>query len=179
MRLLPGLLVGLLAALASIHASGETALVEQRFFENKVKILVPTDFTQMTEEVLRLKYPTDNRPTLALSNDEASITVNLNHTNSAVQPSQITEAHKQVDQAFHNLYPSAEWFRSEVTDINGKVFFILDLRTPAIDTEVRNIIVGTSLDNRLLIVSFNCTKEEEIMWVPTGQRIINSIVVGE
>ena len=76
-----------------------------------------------------------------------------------------------------NLYPSAEWFRSEIRTINGRQFFLLDLRTPAIDTEVRNILLGTSLDDRFLLMSFNVTKELEKEWLPTGNKIVESITV--
>lgn len=58
----------------------------------------------------------------------------------------------------------------------GKLKFILfDFRTPAIDTEVRNIMLATSLQGRLLLISFNCTKELEGKWLPIGYQIVESI----
>jgi hypothetical protein len=78
---------------------------------------------------------------------------------------------------FKKLHPSAEWFRSEVAKINGREFLVLELRTPAIDTEVRNIILGTSVDERLLMISFNVTKELEKEWLPAGRKIVESIKI--
>ena len=86
-------------------------------------------------------------------------------------------AHKSVNATFKNLYPSAQWFRSEVRPINGRQFFLMELRTPAIDTEVRNLIVGTSLDDRLLMITFNVTKALEADWMPIGNKIIESIAI--
>lgn len=76
---------------------------------------------------------------------------------------------------FKNLYPSATWYRNEMIE-RGKLKFILfDFRTPAIDTEVRNIMLATSLQGRLLLISFNCTKELEGKWLPIGYQIVESI----
>jgi hypothetical protein len=41
----------------------------------------------------------------------------------------------------------------------------------------RNTIVGTSLEGRLLIVSFNTTVPLEKEWLPVGTQIIQSIEV--
>lgn len=52
---------------------------------------------------------------------------------------------------------------------------IFDLRTQAADTEVRNLMFMTTLDERLVIVSFSCTRELEGEWWPHAQRVIDSI----
>jgi hypothetical protein len=36
-------------------------------------------------------------------------------------------------------------------------------------------MVGTTLENRLLLVTFNCTRALEEAWLPVGKRIIESI----
>ena len=93
--------------------------------------------------------------------------------------SELAAFQKQMEGMFRNLYPSATWFNSGVIDINGRDWLTLNLRTPAIDTEIRNILVGTSLQGRLLIVSFNVTKELEEAWLPPADAIIQSLHVVE
>jgi hypothetical protein len=60
-----------------------------------------------------------------------------------------------------------------------KPFFMLDLRTPAIDTEVRNLIIGTSFEGRLLLFTFNTIRELETTWIPVGAKILHSIRISE
>ena len=150
------------------------ALAERSLLGGKLSLLVPESFTQMSDEMLRLKYPYERRPTIVLSNPEGSVNVAVNHTQDALQPSQLREAHAAVEQGFRNLYPSAQWNRSEIVSLKGREFFVLDLRTPAIDTEIRNIMLGTSYDSRLLFITFNCTRELEPEWGDVGQRIVES-----
>ncbi len=82
-----------------------------------------------------------------------------------------------METMFKRLHPSAVWFQSGLTTINGRAFFLLDLRTPALDTEIRNLMVGTSLQGRLLLITFNVTKQREARWLPTAQKILTSIKV--
>ena len=48
-----------------------------------------------------------------------------------------------------------------------------------IATEVRNMMVGTSVQGRLLLISFNVTKEHEAHWLTTAKKILYSIRISE
>lgn len=154
-------------------------LEERSLLGNKVSLLLPKQFGLMGEEMLKLKYPTDRRPAVVYTNDDGTVDVALNHTNNRVTLSQLPELHKVVENTFKNLYPSATWFRNEILEINGRNYFLLDLRTPGVDTEIRNIMLGTSLEGRFLIISFNATKNLESAWVPVGNKIIQSVKIQE
>ena len=131
----------------------------------------------MSEEMLVVKYPSERRPALVLTNEEGSVNIAFNHTASALAPEQLEEAWKAMDQMFRGNYPGAEWFRSEITEIKGRPWFVLELRTPAADTDIRNLMLGTSLDGRLLIVAVNMTKGLEQEWLPLAQQIVESIEI--
>jgi len=167
----------LLGSLAMPLSASEVALEKRLLLGGKVEMLVPTTFQPMPEEILKLKYPSERRPTFVLSNERASVSLALNHTQNRVPQAELADAHRAVDKMFRNLYPSAEWFQSELTELNGRQFLIMELRTPAVDTEIRNIMVGTSLDDRLLLVSVNMTKALEETWLEVAHRMIRSIVI--
>jgi hypothetical protein len=76
---------------------------------------------------------------------------------------------------FRNLYPSAAWYGSRLFEREGHRFFAIDLMTPAVDTEVRNMMLGTSCGGRLLVVSFNVMRELAPAWIETGQKILSSL----
>jgi hypothetical protein len=168
--------VCLVLALDAVRAQAPV-LETKSLLEGRVTLLIPRGFEPMSAELLVRKYPSANRPNLVYSNAATTINVALEHTVHRIQPAQLAAAHQSIRTTFSSAYPSAEWFRSEVRAINGRQFFLLDVRTPAVDTIVRNIIVGTSLDDRLLMVSFNVTKALEGEWLAAGNRIIESITV--
>jgi glutamate formiminotransferase len=45
----------------------------------------------------------------------------------------------------------------------------------AADTEIENVMVATSVDGRMLVVSFNVTQELAGEWLSVGKEIIKSI----
>jgi len=156
-----------------VQPSLETRLL----LDGLVEMLVPTAFQPMPEEILKLKYPMERRPTLVLSNDSGSVSLALNHTRDRIPGNDLAEAHRVFDGMFRKLYPSAEWFRSGLESLNGRQFVVIELRTPAIDTEIRNLMTATVADERLLLISFNVTLELEGEWVELADRMIRSIVV--
>ena len=179
-RLLGPVLVGsVVTALSVVAVAQAQAPTLQRLaiLGGRISLLMPADFKPLSEEMLKRKYPNANRPSVAYSNAATTINVAFDHTAQSLPANQLDAAHQAVNSAFKNLYPSAQWFRSEIRPINGRQFFLMELRTPAIDTEVRNLIVGTSLDNRLLLITFNVTKALEADWMPIGNKIIESIAI--
>lgn len=147
--------------------------------DGKVTLLVPSEFTEMDEEMLSAKYPAERRPTLVYTDETGGVNVAVNHTRDRMPSKELGRFHETMDEMFRNLYPSAEWFESDIEEINGREWFLLDLRTPGIDTEIRNRLIGTSLDNRLLLVTFNVITGREAEWMGAGSAIVGSVRVEE
>jgi hypothetical protein len=112
-----------------------------------------------------------------LSNETGAVSVALNHTRDALPSDRLREAHRSFEERFGRLYPSAEWFRSEVTTVSGRECIVLELRTPAVDTEIRNLMLATPVEGRMLLVSVNMTKALEATWLDAANRMIGSVVV--
>jgi hypothetical protein len=168
----------IVAILACLHAQAqEPALERKSLLGGKVSLLVPSEFKPLSAEMLIKKYPNANRPGVVYSNERISINIALDHTVHHLPADKLGAALESIRTTFKNQYPSAEWFRSEIRPINGRTFLLVEVRTPSADVEVRNIIVGTSLDDRLLMISFNVVKTLEKEWLPIGNRIIESITV--
>jgi hypothetical protein len=152
-------------------------LVNLEVLSGKVSILAPKEFGPMPKDVVEIKYPSSRRPTEVLSDKTGGVSLAFNHTNNPMQPSQVREAQVAMSQMFHTLYPSAKWVRDEVIEQNGAVFMVMELITPAVDTEIHNIMYGTSVDGRFLLASFNTTVEKADEWLPIGKKIMNSMSV--
>ncbi len=150
-----------------------------RLLNGKLTLPIPKSFTSMSEEMLRIKYPSERRPTLVWTNESGSVNVAVNHTLNAVRPDQLPQLLETMESSLKNLHPSATWYRSEVASIEGKEFIVIDLRTPAVDTQIRNVMVGTSLEGRLLLVTFNVVERLENTWLPVGNKIIMSTRIAD
>ncbi len=150
-------------------------LEERTVLDGKLRLRLPMDFTIMAEDKLKLKYPSENRPSMAYTNKAGSVNVAINHTQDTLPEEYLPEFHEKVETMFQNLYPETTWYCSEFGTINGTDWFILELDTPTINVPVRNVMAFTSLEDRMLAVTFNVTKNIESEWMGAGYAIIESL----
>jgi len=145
------------------------------FSDGNVEIMIPEDFKIMSEEMLKLKYPSANRPTIVYTNDSGSINVALNLTTSSASQDLIPQFKEALQNTFKQVYPSAKWKDNGINTINDKRVGYLELVTPAIDTEVYNLIFFTDVNSQLLLCTFNCTVQYLEEWQSIGHEIMNSL----
>jgi hypothetical protein len=158
-----------------LDAQGPPSTLETRTaLEGKLSLLVPKEFTLMSNEMLLKKYPRPNPPSVVFTNAQTTVNVALDHNAFKLSVDELPKAKEVIRGALASTFPTAQWFRDEMTSINGRPFFLLEVTTPAADTDVRNLMIGTSLDGRLLVITFNCTKALEQTWLPVGNKIIAS-----
>ncbi|EHA1127847.1 hypothetical protein FG475_22895 [Vibrio navarrensis] len=167
----------LLIGLVLSFASQANDLVPLKMLNGKVTISTPRDFVPMSKEIIEIKYPSSRRPTEVLTEQTTEVTLAFNYTNNKLSKTELSEAHKIFSKSFHNLYPSATWVRDELIQQNGHPFVVLELITPAIDTKIHNIVYATSVDGRLLLVSFNTTVGKAEEWLAQGKQMMKSIVI--
>lgn len=145
--------------------------------EDKIELKIPKDFDIMSEELIKLKYPSDRRPTLVYSNETGEINVALNLTDNKANQDLIEPYVENLVTTFKNMYPSAKWKDSGTKVINGKKVGYLKLITPAIDTKIYNVLFFTDLDGKLLLCTFNCTEKNIKKWGTAGDEIMNSLQI--
>jgi hypothetical protein len=168
----------LVTALAGhvLHAA-EPALQRRSLLGGRVSILMPADFTPMSAGMVAVKYPVGSPPSHVYTNADSSVNLTLNHTPLPVKLDELGMVLESLMTHFKTTYPAAAWFRSEMRTIQGRPFALVELRTTLGVAVRRNIIVATSLDDRLLMITFNVDTTIEAQWLAAGNRIIESIGV--
>jgi hypothetical protein len=152
-------------------------LETRTILNDKVEILLPKEFEVMSEEMMKLKYPSDRRPSLIYTDETGGINVAFNHIASKASQQQIDAYLENFVATFKNLHPSAEWHGTGVKTINGKKVGYLELTTPAIDTKIYNLIFFTDLEDRLLLCTFNCVERKQKEWKEPSQQIMASLKI--
>lgn len=166
-----------LTILVTIAFTVPIDLVTRSLLKDKVELKFPKDFKIMPEAMMKIKYPSERRPTLVYSNETGGINVALNLTQNQANQQMILTYKDNFIQTFKNLYPSAQWKDSGVKTINGKQVGYIELVTPAINTEIYNLFFFTDLDGKLLLGTFNCTKKSMSEWTPIAKEIMNSLKI--
>jgi hypothetical protein len=169
------LVLRLFSATAGGQETGEQKLETKTILNNRIEIKLPKEFQVMSEDMAKLKYPAERRPTLIYTNESGRINVAFNLTNNKASQELIESYRENIVKGFKNIYPSADWKGSGVKMIKGKKYGFMELITPTIDTQIYNLIFFTDLDGKLLLCTFNCTKEDiKDNWEITAKEIMNS-----
>ena len=171
------LFIGILIIPLLSMTFGKIELEIKSLLNNKVELKIPSEFDIMPEELMKLKYPSDRRPTLVYSNESGGINVALNLTENKANQDLIEPYVVNFVNTFKNMYPSAEWKGSGTKNINGQKIGFLKLITPAIDTKIYNVMFFTDLNGKLLLCTFNCTEKSIKEWETTADEILNSLKI--
>lgn len=79
------------------------ALETKSLLNDKIELKVPKEFVIMSEELMKLKYPSERRPTLVYSNESGEINVALNLTPNEADQQLISDYQENFVQTFETF----------------------------------------------------------------------------
>ena len=130
-------------------------------------------FKIMSDEIVNVKYPNGNAPSLVYTNDKATINVALVMNDATMKNSQIEEYVKTMESTYKNYSKDVKlnfWER------NNHKIGKMEFTTQGSDTEIYNHIIAFSVNDKLRLVNFNCTKEQMSEWQEVSKFIVDSIM---
>ena len=137
------------------------------------KIKIPSEFKIMSDEIVNIKYPNGNAPSLVYTNDKTTINVALVMNDVTMKNSQIEEYVKTMESTYKNYSKDVKlnfWER------NNHKIGEMEFTTEGSDTEIYNHIIVFSVNDKLRLVNFNCTKEQMSEWQEVSKFIVDSIM---
>jgi hypothetical protein len=137
------------------------------------KIKIPSEFKIMSDEIVNVKYSNGNAPSLVYTNDKTTINVALVMNDVAMKNSQIEEYVKTMESTYKNYSKDVKlnfWER------NNHKIGEMEFTTKGSDTEIYNHIIAFSVNDKLRLVNFNCTKEQMNEWQEVSKFIMDSII---
>ena len=137
------------------------------------KIKIPSEFKIMSDEIVNVKYPNGNAPSLVYTNDKTTINVALVMNDVTMKNSQIEEYVKTMESTYKNYSKDVKlkfWER------NNHKIGEMEFTTQGLDTEIYNHIITFSVNDKLRLVNFNCTKEQMSEWQNVSKFIVDSIM---
>ena len=137
------------------------------------KIKIPSEFKIMSDEIVNVKYPNGNAPSLVYTNDKTTINVVLVMNDVTMKNNQIEEYVKTMESTYKNYSKDVKlkfWER------NNHKIGEMEFTTEGSDTEIYNHIITFSVNDKLRLVNFNCTKEQMNEWQKVSKFIMDSIM---
>ncbi|BFH17785.1 hypothetical protein WJ0W_001792 [Paenibacillus melissococcoides] len=165
---------------AVLKINGETIpFTEERLLNGKIRVLLPKTFHQMSPQAAAMKYPSERRPELIYTNDNASINIAFNHTEHNVMEAEIEEFTVSMIHILRRMQPILQWYEDGVKDIHGKRVGYCEFLAPSLNVNVYNLMFFAELEQTALLCTFNCSEEEMKHWQPIARGLMDSLVIGE
>lgn len=137
------------------------------------KIKIPIEFKIMSDEIVNVKYTNENAPSLVYTNDKTTINVALVMNDVTMKNSQIEEYVKTTESTYKNYSKDVKLNFGERNNHKiGEMKFTIQ----GSDTEIYNHIIAFSINDKLRLVNFNCTKEQMSEWLEVSKFIMDSIM---
>ena len=137
------------------------------------KIKIPSEFKIMSDEIINIKYPNGNAPSLVYTNDKTTINVVLVMNDVTMKNSQIEEYVKAMESTYKNY---SKDIKLNFWERNNHKIGEMEFTTKGSDTEIYNHIIAFSVNDKLRLVNFNCTKEQMSEWQNVSKFIMDSIM---
>lgn len=149
-------------------------LIETQYEKlGEFKLKIPTEFKIMKDEMIHIKYPTGNPPSLVYTNERGTINIAISMNDVTMKNTEIEEYVKMMESTYKKYTKDVKinfWERK------GHKIGEMEFVTQASDTEIYNHLIAFSINNQLRLVNFNCTKEFINEWQEVIAFIINSII---
>ncbi|MCI1186304.1 hypothetical protein MON38_02655 [Hymenobacter sp. DH14] len=165
--------------------SDEIEFDTKTLFGNQIELKIPKGFIIMPEEMAKLKFIPERRPTLVYTNETGNISVALNITNSKATQAELPAIKEDVLRAYKHPYVSAREKWNAIQMVNGrKVGFIefgtLDIKntvygTSATERSAYNLIFFTDFHGRLLLCNVSCIDKNSEQWQYAAKEIMASL----
>jgi len=154
-------------------------LEEKNLLNDKIKILVPKSFHVMTHEEYKLKYPNPKRKaSLILTDQNLEVNLVIDHLTQYDLSGEQIEEFKDVQlAAIQKSNPKAELIDNGMKTINGKMVGFFKVMTQASDQKIFNYFIFTNLDNKVLLMTFNCGENLKVAWEGIIDKMVSSIKI--
>jgi hypothetical protein len=142
--------------------------------EGVVSLDIPQGFSRMSDEVAKQKYPMEKRAKSIFTNSEGNVDILVNYTQNKVPDNQEDLLRQALSNNMKKMHPTAKWHSNEIVEINGHKYALLELTTTAMDTDIHNVMLATTVNGRVLLISFNMAVELEDEWLDRAQKTVRT-----
>jgi len=164
--------------LLSFACFSQIVLENISVLDNKIALLAPKGFTQMTDEMVAVKYPNNaNKPNWVLSDEDGKVNLAYSFTKTELDDNGIPGFTDELITGLKANRKDIRFIDDGILLQDGKNIGYIKFISQAKDQKVFNYFFYISVDNRLLLFNFNCINKWRDKWETKAEEIANSIRV--
>lgn len=151
---------------------------ERTYFNELFSMCTPMSFEDMDADVIGIKYSGSTPPQIVIANPDGSINIAFHYTGIESPENELKSKAKEMERVIKRMHPSfvfdTQAFLRAQQDTLVQYF---DFVSSALDEDVYNLIFLLSIQNYLLIGTFNCPEALADAWKPYTKLMLKSIYI--
>ena len=143
--------------------------------DEKFYIKVPKDFKQLDYETILKKY-SGEVPKIVFSSEDTKINIAISQTSNDMKDNQIKAYIEYMEKL---LKDNSDVIETKCYEVDNHTIGKIKLISEAEDTNIYNNMICFSYNDKLVIITFNCTEDLKDEWVNIGDFVIDSLFFKE
>lgn len=163
-----------------IKILGKWVYFERRpLAQETISMMLPTNFVPMSQEIAKIKYPSEHRPETIFTDETGTINLMFQYMEGDVTDTTIETFRNQVFGLMKRVNPGIKEREIGMMDVAGKQIAYVEFSNTTMDGKLYNIMFYLAIKGQPLMGSFNCQTKEMKYWKPVAFEMIRSIEVVE
>ncbi|SFR67946.1 hypothetical protein [Anaeromicropila populeti] len=146
------------------------------FFDEKLSVLLPESFVDLPESIMKLKYPSEQRPQIIKTNKAGGINFAFSLVDIPFQEDMVIEYRDNLKNILKNMNPSMSFGELKKEEVSGTFAGWFEFQNHVFDGILYNIMYCMPLDGKMLHGIFNCMLQDMPFWKEVAIEVIKSIV---
>lgn len=148
---------------------------EVTFFDAKMAIKLPKEFTDMPLNFAKIKYPAEQRPQIIKMNEDGSINVTLSLYPEKLKKEDVPDCIAALKAVINRMNPANLFFELKTEQNEALTVGYFDYKSNALDSDLYNIMFVTPIAGNTMLGTFNCRMSDRENWQMIALQMILSI----
>jgi len=155
----------------------KVAFERRTVLAGRLSVLMPESFVIMPLELAEKKYPAIQRPEEIYTNNETTVNFCVSLKNDKAANEDMPHVKDVIQPAVMRMHSGSKVISSEVIEVSGIKIAYFDFCSAAIDADIYNMMFFLSVDNRIVVGSFNCPWQNMDVWKPVIEQMLETVEI--
>ncbi len=144
-------------------------------FEKNLNILLPESFVEMPEPMVKVKYPSEQRPQVIKTSLDTSVNIGFSLLNLPLKDEYLEDTTNHFKRVLKNMNPSMSFYVEETIELENFKLRYFTFKSFGMDSPMFNIMFIAPYGGGMLHGIFNCLFSEREQWEDYAMQMLESI----
>lgn len=148
---------------------------QDALFDNKMSVMLPDNFKDMSPEAAKSKYPMEQRPQVIKTSEDTKINFTFSLIDQPITNEQVEELVKYIKKILRNAKPDIRFVEDKIQEVNKLTIGWFDFVSNGYDQKIYNLMYYLPIDGKVMHGIFNCPLQDADVWKTIILQVIQTI----